>query len=78
MTQHFLTTPSFVTGTRIRELRDRSGVSRQTLATRSNVHASNLARIERGSSNPSLDTLVRIADALDTSVADLVRDVRQG
>lgn len=40
------------------------------------LHVSNLARIEQGSSNPNLDTLVRIAGALNTSVADLVRDIR--
>lgn len=66
-----------LTGARVRELRDRSGISRKLVAERAQLHVSNLARIEQGTSNPNLDTLVRIAAALDTNVADLVRDIRE-
>ena len=67
--------PSTITGARIQELRVRSGLSRNILAERASIHTTNLARVERGEVNPGLGTLVRIADALGTSVADLVRDV---
>ncbi len=68
--------PSIITGIRIRELRDRSGTTRSRLAQRSATNLTHLARIESGEANPSLGTLTRIANALDTTVADLVRDVR--
>ena len=71
----FARTPAAATGARIRELRERSGTSRSELSRRSGIHTSNVARLEFGEANPSLETLVRLADALGTSVADLVRDV---
>lgn len=40
------------------------------------MHVSNLGKIERGQANPNLATLTRIATALDTTLADLVRAVR--
>ncbi|MFC5337148.1 helix-turn-helix domain-containing protein [Leucobacter denitrificans] len=76
MTYYIERTPALMTGARIRELRDRTGTSRKRLALSSDTNITHLARIERGTANPSLGTLARIADALDTSVADLVRDVR--
>lgn len=76
MHPQYIRTPAMLTGTRIRELRDRSGASRRLLAERAELHVSNLARIEQGSTNPNLDTLVRLAAALNTSVADLVRDIQ--
>lgn len=74
----FLRTLATIVGARVRELRERSGASRRELSERAAIHASNLARLELGESNPSLETLARVASALDTTVADLVRDVRQG
>lgn len=76
MHEPFTRTPTQITGARIRELRERGGTSRAELSRRSGVHASNIARIELGEANPSLTTLAHLAGALDTTVADLVRDVR--
>lgn len=67
---------SKVVGERVREIRTGLGISQVDLADMSLVHVANLGKIERGLSNPSLATLARIARALDTSVADLVRDVQ--
>lgn len=63
------------TGNRVRELRSALGISQQDLAELSQLHPTNLGKLERGQGNPKLDTLSRIATALDTTVADLVRDV---
>ena len=68
--------PSAATGSRVRELRERLGASTRALGECAGVHPSHLARIERGEANPRLDTLARLASALGTSIADLVRDER--
>ena len=39
------------------------------------LHASNLGKLERGDANPNLDTLTRVATALETNVSDLTRYV---
>lgn len=67
--------PHRALGARVRELRLRAGMSRETLSTKAAIRATNLARIESGESSPRLDILARLAGALGTSVADLVRDV---
>lgn len=60
----------------MREIRTELGISQVDLAEMALVHVANLGKIERGLSNPSLATLARIARALDTSVAELVKNVR--
>lgn len=67
---------SRVVGERIKLLRTQLSLSQVDLADMALVHVANLGKIERGLSNPSLATLARIATSLDTTVADLVRDVR--
>lgn len=62
-------------GSRVRELRQALGISQQDLADLAQLHATNLGKLERGRANPRLDTLARLAVALDTSIADIVRDV---
>lgn len=41
------------------------------------VHYNQLLRIEQGQTNPSLETLYRIADGLDVEVADLLSVVQR-
>lgn len=66
---------SRVVGSRIREIRRESGISQNDLAELSDLHPTTYGKIERGTSNPQLDSLARIATALGTSISDLVRDV---
>ncbi len=44
------------------------------LAARSGVSRRLVVQIEQGEANPSIGTLLRLADALDTTLTDLVRD----
>lgn len=62
-------------GRRVRELRQGLGISQQDLADLAQLHPTNLGLLERGHGNPKLDTLARVATALDTSIADLVQYV---
>jgi transcriptional regulator with XRE-family HTH domain len=55
--------------------RRRLGLSQQALASSAGIRQPRIAEIERGDANPRLDTLDRIAAALQTTVADLTRIV---
>jgi transcriptional regulator with XRE-family HTH domain len=56
----------------IRQLRLKRGTTQEELAFDSNVTVSALSRIERGLSSPVFTTLVKLADALDVTPAELV------
>lgn len=58
-------------GTRIRELRKKKGLTILQLATAINSDVGNISRLERNIQGYSENTLVKIADALGVSVADL-------
>ncbi|MDH3221884.1 MAG: helix-turn-helix transcriptional regulator [Gammaproteobacteria bacterium] len=61
-------------GQRVRELRNRSGISRKSLSAAAGVSERHLANLEYGEGNPSVLVLAQIADALHCSLAELVGD----
>jgi transcriptional regulator with XRE-family HTH domain len=61
-----------IVGVRIRRIRHGLGLSQEDVANLAEIHVTNYGKIERGAANPSLTTLVRIADALDANPAELV------
>jgi transcriptional regulator with XRE-family HTH domain len=52
----------------IRKKRDQIGITQQDLADRSGIHLRSINNIEGGKSNPSLDTLLKIAEVLKLEV----------
>lgn len=46
-------------------------ISQEELALRSNISEKTIGEIERGETNPKLDTLLMIAKGLNTSLKDL-------
>lgn len=60
-------------GTRIRDLRKSKGLSQLELAARADLHRPYLTGVERGTRNPSLNTLIRIANALHVPLLELFR-----
>jgi transcriptional regulator with XRE-family HTH domain len=56
-------------------LREERGVTQETLAFDSGYHPKYISLLERGKYNPSLTTILEIANALNISGADLVRRV---
>ena len=56
---------------RIRQLRKQRGLSQAKLAVMADMDPATLNRLERGTGNPNLKTLERVADALEVEVADL-------
>ena len=57
-------------GANVKNHRRRLGMSQEQLAWRANMHRTYLADIERGSRNISLFSIVRLVNALGTSLAD--------
>jgi transcriptional regulator with XRE-family HTH domain len=64
-------------GSRVRDLRDRIGLSQEQLAERADLHWTYISGIERGRRNPGLNILARLAKALNVTLPMLVSDLRQ-
>jgi len=56
---------------RVRQLRERKGVSLRELARRADLGVATLSRIESGEANPRLSTLLQLAEVLGVFVGDL-------
>ncbi len=57
-------------GNRIKELRNRLGISQEELGFRSGVHRTYIASLEVGKRNISIATLYKIVKALDISLSE--------
>lgn len=57
-------------GVRIKELRKTRGLSQEQLSGKIDIDPKHLSRIESGRSFPSLDTLEKLANALQVEVKD--------
>ena len=64
-----------VTGRVIRRLRLERGMSQEVLSGIAVISRSHLAEIESGRDNANVETLWRIANALDIRLSDLLRKV---
>ena len=58
----------------IRNLRQRSGLSQRQLALRMGVPRTYVSKIENEKATPTLSSLARLADALEVTVPDLLRE----
>ena len=59
-------------GLKIKLLRNKMGISQEELGFRADISKTQIGLIERGESSPTIDTLYRIANALETTLIDLV------
>ena len=57
----------------LQQERLRKNVSKYVVAQKSGLSQSMIARVERGERIPTLDTVLRIADALEVDFATIVR-----
>lgn len=65
-------------GVLIRERREELGLSQGKLAQRAGISTAQISRLESGErSDPGFEAIVRIASALDTSLDDLARPLRE-
>jgi len=58
-------------GERIRELRKIAGLTQEELGEKAELNYKFIGQLERGQVNVSLDSIVRIADALGVKIGDL-------
>ena len=58
----------------IGEERKRRGLSKNSLASLTGLNQSTMSRFENHSQNPTLDSLLRICDALNLNLGDVVNE----
>jgi transcriptional regulator with XRE-family HTH domain len=58
-------------GLRIKELRRISGLSQEKLAEKMSISPKYLSSIERGKENPTLDTFIKVSDALNLELMEI-------
>jgi CheY-like chemotaxis protein/DNA-binding XRE family transcriptional regulator len=64
--------PQKIFGESVKASRNLLGISQETLAERSELHRTYISDVERGSRNPTLKTILRLAAALEVSVSTLM------
>jgi CheY-like chemotaxis protein len=65
-------------GTAIKSKRSELGISQEELAGRSGLHRTYISDVERGARNPSLESIEKLAGALDLSVSGLFHRADDG
>ena len=63
-------------GEAIRRLRLERGISQESLALLAEVDRSYVGRVERGDNNVAVLTLVKVANALDITVCELMNEAQ--
>ena len=59
----------------LRHARDVAGISQEELATRCELHRTEVSLLERGGREPRLGTMVKLATALGTTPEELCRGI---
>lgn len=65
-------------GLRIKELRRAKNMSQEYLSEKIGISSKYLSSIERGKGNPSLDTVIKLAIALDVELSEIFIFSHQG
>lgn len=65
-------TATEIVGMRVKSFRTKRKLSQEKLAELSNLHTTYIGQIERGEKNPSLLSLIKIANALEISPETLI------
>lgn len=61
-------------GAEVRTRRTNLNLTRSEIAARSKLSQSYIGKLERGATNPTLDTMASVAEALGVEVHDLLDD----
>lgn len=68
---------SVIVGEVIAYFRKRSGLSQEVLSGLADIGRSHLSAIERGERKPTLETLYRLANALDVKMSTIVMKIEE-
>lgn len=63
-------------GANLLRTRKRVGLSQEALGHASGLHSTEVSRLERGTRDPRLGTLVKLARALNTTPAELLQGIK--
>lgn len=64
-----------IVGNVIAEMREKKGVSQETLSGLAGIGRTHLSAIERGERKPTLETLYRLSIALNIKMETIVREI---
>lgn len=64
-----------IVGDVIRDFRKKKGISQEVLSGLADIGRTHLSAIERAERKPTLETLYRIATALDVNMSDIVIEI---
>lgn len=62
-------------GNRIKEIRNEKGISQEKLALKAELDRTYVAGVENGKRNPSIKSLEKIINALDTNFGTFFKDM---
>ena len=62
-------------GRNLARCRKRAGLSQEALGTRATLHRTEMGLLERGARVPRIDTLIKVASALDVPPGDLLAGI---
>jgi XRE family transcriptional regulator, regulator of sulfur utilization len=62
-------------GANLHRARKRSGLSQETLAARAELHRTHIGLLEKGARVARIDTLIKLAVALDCDPVDLIAGI---
>ena len=62
-------------GNRVREVRARKSLSQDDLSRATDVHSTAIGRMERGSREPRLTTILKLARGLEVKPGELIDDL---
>lgn len=63
------------TGLKIKEIRTKKGLTQKQLSEKCNMYESQIRKYENGQANPKMETLQKIATALECNISDLLDDL---
>lgn len=58
-------------GSRIREIRTKKGMTQEALAEKMGINPKFISSIERGKENPTLNTIINLADSLGVPIGEV-------
>lgn len=61
----------------IADFRKKKGISQEVMSGLADIGRTHLSAIERGERKPTLETLFRIANALDVKMSDIVSEIEK-
>jgi DNA-binding XRE family transcriptional regulator len=64
-------------GRTVRALRSKAGYSQERFADAIGVHRTHMGTLERGEGNPTLTTVLRVAEGLDMTVGEIFMAIEE-